>query len=57
MGTTYLAAQMGDAEEGQEEAPPLFSYRECCKMGKIDTTCLVCTADLTTRLGENRLLL
>ena len=39
-------------EAEPEEAPPLCSCREHCQVGKIDTTCPVCTADLTACLGE-----
>ena len=48
-----LAALVGEEEaEPEEEAPPLCSCREHCQVGKIDTTCPVCTADLTACLGE-----
>ena len=47
-----LAALVGEAEAEPEEAPPLCSCREHCQVGKIDTTCPVCTADLTACLGE-----
>ena len=48
-----LAALVGEEEaEPEEEAPPLCSCRERCQVGKIDTTCPVCTADLTACLGE-----
>ena len=48
-----LAALVGEEEaEPEEEAPPLCSCRELCQVGKIDTTCPVCTADLTACLGE-----
>ena len=47
-----LAALVGEAEAEPEEAPPLCSCRERCQVGKIDTTCPVCTADLTACLGE-----
>ena len=47
-----LAALVGEEEAKPEEAPPLCSCRERCQVGKIDTTCPVCTADLTACLGE-----
>ena len=48
-----LAALVGEEEaEPEEQAPPLCSCRERCQVGKIDTTCPVCTADLTACLGE-----
>ena len=48
-----LAALVGEEEtEPEAEAPPLCSCRERCQVGKIDTTCPVCTADLTACLGE-----
>ena len=47
-----LAALVGEEEAEPEEAPPLCSCRERCQVGKIDTTCPVCTADLTACLGE-----
>ena len=48
-----LAALVGEEEaEPAEQAPPLCSCRERCQVGKIDTTCPVCTADLTACLGE-----
>ena len=48
-----LAALVGEEDaEPEEEAPPLCSCRERCQVGKIDTTCSVCTADLTACLGE-----
>ena len=48
-----LAVLVGEEEaESEEEAPPLCSCRERCQVGKIDTTCPVCTADLTACLGE-----
>ena len=47
-----LAALVGEEEAEPEIAPPLCSCRERCQVGKIDTTCPVCTADLTTCLGE-----
>ena len=48
-----LAALVGEEEaEPDAEAPPLCSCRERCQVGKIDTTCPVCTADLTACLGE-----
>ena len=48
-----LAALVGEEEtESEAEAPPLCSCRERCQVGKIDTTCPVCTADLTACLGE-----
>ena len=48
-----LAALVGEEKaEPEEEAPPLCSCRERCQVGKIDTTCPVCTADLTACLGE-----
>ena len=48
-----LAALVGEEEaESKEEAPPLCSCRERCQVGKINTTCPVCTADLTACLGE-----
>lgn len=48
-----LAALVGEEEaEPETEAPPLCSCRERCQVGKIDTTCPVCTADLTACLGE-----
>ena len=47
-----LAALVGETEAKPEEAPPLCSCREHCQVGKIDTTCPVCTADLTACLGE-----
>ena len=48
-----LAALVGEEEaEPEEEAPPLCSCRDRCQVGKIDTTCPVCTADLTACLGE-----
>ena len=48
-----LAALVGEEEaEPEEQAPPLCSCREHCQVGKIDTTCPVCTADLTACLGE-----
>ena len=48
-----LAALVGEEDaEPEEEAPPLCSCRERCQVGKIDTTCPVCTADLTACLGE-----
>ena len=50
-----LAALVGEEEaEPEEQAPPLCSCREHCQVGKIDTTCPVCTADLTACLGKNR---
>ena len=39
-------------EAEPEEAPALCSCRERCQVGEIDTTCPVCTADLTACLGE-----
>ena len=48
-----LAALVGEEEaEPEEQTPPLCSCRERCQVGKIDTTCPVCTADLTACLGE-----
>ena len=48
-----LAALVGEEEaEPEEQAPPLCSCRERCQVGKIDTTCPVCIADLTACLGE-----
>ena len=48
-----LAALVGEEDaESEEETPPLCSCRERCQVGKIDTTCPVCTADLTACLGE-----
>ena len=48
-----LAALVGEEEaEPEAEAPPLCCCRERCQVGKIDTTCPVCTADLTACLGE-----
>ena len=48
-----LDALVGEEEaEPEEQAPPLCSCRERCQVGKIDTTCPVCTADLTACLGE-----
>ena len=47
-----LAALVGEEEAKPEEAPPLCSCREHCQVGKIDTTCPVCTADLAACLGE-----
>ena len=48
-----LAALVGEEEaEPDAEAPPLCSCRERCQVGKIDTTCPVCIADLTACLGE-----
>ena len=48
-----LSALVGEEEtEPEEEAPPLCSCRERCQVGKIDTTCPVCAADLTACLGE-----
>ena len=47
-----LAALVGEEEAEPEVAPPLCSCRERCQVGKIDTTCPVCTADLTACLGE-----
>ena len=48
-----LAALVGEEDaEPEAEAPPLCSCRERCQVGKIDTTCPVCTADLTACLGE-----
>ena len=48
-----LDALVGEEEaEPEEEAPPLCSCRERCQVGKIDTTCPVCIADLTACLGE-----
>ena len=48
-----LVALVGEEEaEPEEQAPPLCSCRERCQVGKIDTTCPVCTADLTACLGE-----
>ena len=48
-----LAALVGEEKaEPEEEAPPLCSCRDRCQVGKIDTTCPVCTADLTACLGE-----
>ena len=48
-----LSALVGEEEtEPEEEAPPLCSCRDRCQVGKIDTTCPVCTADLTACLGE-----
>ena len=48
-----LDALVGEeAAEPEEEAPPLCSCRERCQVGKIDTTCPVCTADFTACLGE-----
>ena len=47
-----LAALVGEAEAEPEKTPPLCSCRERCQVGKIDTTCPVCTADLTACLGE-----
>ena len=48
-----LAALVGEEKaEPEEGAPPLCSCRERCQVGKIDTTCPVCTADLTACLGE-----
>lgn len=48
-----LAVLVGEEEaEPEEEAPPLCSCRDRCQVGKIDTTCPVCTADLTACLGE-----
>lgn len=48
-----LAALVGEEEaEPEEQTLPLCSCRERCQVGKIDTTCPVCTADLTACLGE-----
>ena len=48
-----LATLVGEEDaEPEEEAPPLCSCRDRCQVGKIDTTCPVCTADLTACLGE-----
>lgn len=48
-----LAALVGEEEaEPEAEAPPLCCCRERCQVGKIDTTCPVCTADLAACLGE-----
>ena len=48
-----LSALVGEEEaEPEEEAPLLCSCRERCQVGKIDTTCPVCTADFTACLGE-----
>lgn len=48
-----LAALVGVEEaEPEEQTPPLCSCRERCQVGKIDTTCPVCIADLTACLGE-----
>ena len=48
-----LAALVGEEDaEPEEEAPPLCSCRDRCQVGKIDTTCPVCTEDLTACLGE-----
>ena len=48
-----LAALVGEEKaEPEEGAPPLCSCRERCQVGKIDTTCPVCTTDLTACLGE-----
>ena len=48
-----LAALVGEEEaEPEEQTPPLCSCREHCQVGKIDTTCPVCTADLSACLGE-----
>ena len=48
-----LDALVGEEEaEPEEQAPPLCSCRDRCQVGKIDTTCPVCTADLTACLGE-----
>ena len=48
-----LAALVGEEDaEPETETPPLCSCREHCQVGKIDTTCPVCTADLTACLGE-----
>ena len=48
-----LAALVGEEEaEPEKQTPPLCSCRERCQVGKIDTTCPVCTADLTACLGE-----
>ena len=48
-----LDAMVGEEEaEPEAETPPLCSCRERCQVGKIDTTCPVCTADLTACLGE-----
>ena len=47
-----LAALVGEEDAEPEEAPPLCSCRERCQVGKIDTTCPVCIADLTACLGE-----
>ena len=47
-----LAALVGEEDAEQEEAPPLCNCWERCQVGKIDTTCPVCTADLTACLGE-----
>ena len=48
-----LAVLVGEEEaEPEEQAPLLCSCRERCQVGKIDTTCPVCTADLTACLGE-----
>ena len=47
-----LAALVGEEDAEPEEAPPLCNCRERCQVGKIDTTCPVCTADLTACLGE-----
>ena len=48
-----LAALVGEEDaEPEEEAPPLCSCRDRCQVGKIDTTCPVCTADLAACLGE-----
>ena len=48
-----LDAMVGEEEaEPEAETPPLCSCRDRCQVGKIDTTCPVCTADLTACLGE-----
>ncbi len=48
-----LATLVGEEDaEPEEEAPPLCSCRDRCQVGKIDTTCPVCTADFTACLGE-----
>ena len=47
-----LPALVGEEEPEPEEAPPLCSCRDRCQVGKIDTTCPVCTADLAACLGE-----
>ena len=47
-----LAALVGEEDAEHEEAPPLCNCWERCQVGKIDTTCPVCTTDLTACLGE-----